>query len=179
MPGRYLITGVAGSGKSTLERVFRDKGYITVDIDEGFAEWRHAITDEVLSYTPEDEAWHQVAEWTVRTPKLQKFFDAHADRQVLVFGSFARMKQVVTMFDEIFLLTYPNLDLVRQRIAGRGDGYGSNPHELERILSYVEPYQARMQQAGAREVDCTQPLDEVVDTIAGYVTDLEREKIVN
>jgi predicted kinase len=159
---RYLVTGVAGSGKSTLEKLFKERGYTTIDIDDGFAEWRHAETDEVLVYTPDGEGWHEVAEWVVDTDKLQRFFDAHPEDDVLVFGSFARMKTVVSMFDKVFLLEYPNEQAARQRIASRDGGYGKHPGELARILSYIQPYQDKMKVAGAQAIDCTLPLEEIV-----------------
>lgn len=164
-PGRYLVTGVAGSGKSTLEKLFRAKGYITADIDDGFTQWRHAETDEVLAYTPDEDGWHEVAEWVVDTDKLQAFFDTHAEDTVLIFGSFARMNTVVGMFTKLFLLEYPNEQVAHRRIATRDGGYGKHPGELQRILSYVQPYQDKMKQAGAQPIDCTLPLDEVADII--------------
>lgn len=169
MNERYLITGVAGSGKTTLERIFRDKGYVTTDIDDGFAEWRHAETDELLDYMPDDPAWHEVAEWVVDTDKLQRFFDDHEGQPILVFGSFARQGSVVDLFDTIFLLKYPDEATVRARIAGRVGGYGKNPHELARIISYVEPYQQKMIGFGAQVIDCTLPIDDVVESISAVV----------
>jgi len=163
--GRYLITGVAGSGKSTLEKLFKKKDYITIDIDDGFTEWRHAKTDEVLAYSPDDEAWHKVAEWVVKTDKLQDFFARHRNEDVLVFGSFARMNEVVVLFDKLFLLEYLDEQIVYERIAHREGGYGKNPHELQRILGYLQPYQEKMKRAGAQPIDCTLPVDQVVEII--------------
>lgn len=169
MAGRYLITGVAGSGKSTLERNFREKGYATYDVDDGLAEWRHAETDEPLPYTPEVEAWHEVAEWVVDIDKLNARFDAHPDEDVLIFGSFARTRTMIGKFATIFLLEYPNEEVARERIAGRSGGYGKNKHELDRIISYIKPYQEKMKAAGAVAIDCTMPLDDIVGTIEGYL----------
>ena len=169
MPGRYLVTGVAGSGKTTPEKELRQRGHITIDIDDGYAQWRRAGTDEVLAYTPDEEGWHEIAEWVVDTDKLQGFFDTHRHETVLVCGSFARQKEVVGMFDVIFLLEYPNEAVVRQRIAGRKGGYGEHPDELARILSYVEPYQERMKQAGAIAIDCTLPVGEIANQIVQRV----------
>lgn len=165
MPKRYLITGVAGSGKSTLEKVFREKSYSTVDIDEGFANWRHADTDELLEYTPDEPGWHEVAEWAVDIEKLQAFFANHPDDPVLVFGSFARMRQVVPLFDRIFLLDYPNAEVARRRIAEREGGYGKHPDELVRILSYVEFYRQKMKAFGAEVIDCTLSVAEIARMI--------------
>jgi adenylate kinase family enzyme len=162
---RYLITGLAGSGKTTLRKEFAKKGYITIDIDEGYAEWRHTETDEVLDYTPDDPAWHEVAGWVVKTDKLQEFFDTHPDEIVLVFGSFARIKTVVGMFDKIILLEYPNSETARERIASREGGYGKHPHELARILSYIEPYQQKMKSHGAISISCTLPIAKSIEVI--------------
>lgn len=166
-PKHYLITGVAGSGKSTLEKRFRREGYITVDIDDGYAEWRHAATDEVLPYTPDEPGWHEVAEWAVKTDDLRAFFDTHPAEPVYVFGSFARMKRVVGLFDDIFLLEYPNEATMRERIAEREGGYGKHPGELARIASYVRPYQDKMKQHGASAIDCTLPIEQIVSIIKG------------
>lgn len=166
---RYLITGVAGSGKTTLRNEFAKRGYITIDVDDGYTEWRHAETDEVLDYTPDDPTWHEVAEWVVKTDKLQEFFDTHPDEIVLVFGSFARMRRVVPMFAKVILLEYPDEATVHQRIAGRDGGYGKNPHELARILSYVEPYQQKMKSHGAQAISCTLSIDESIKVIEKIV----------
>ena len=165
MSRHYLITGVAGSGKSTLEKLFKQKGHVTIDIDDGFARWRHAETDEPLDYTPDKDGWHEVAEWVVDTDALRRFFAAHPDSDVLVFGSFARVRDTIKHFDALFLLEYPDIETVRQRIAGRKGGYGEHPDELARIVSYVEPYQERMKQAGAQVLDCTLPLDQITKQI--------------
>lgn len=165
MSGRYLVTGVAGSGKTTLEKLFREKGYVTIDVDDGLAQWRHAETNELLPYTPEIESWHSVAEWVVDIDKLQEHFDAHANETVLVFGAFARMKTMVPRFNKIFLLEYKDEETARQRIAGRDGGYGKNDHELQRVLSYIQPYQEKMKAAGAVPLDCSLPLDQIVARI--------------
>lgn len=165
MPARYLITGVAGSGKSTLEKIFRKDGYATVDVDDGLAEWRHAKTNEPLEYKPSQADWHKVAEWVVDTDKLQSFFDDYPKRDVFVFGSFARTKTMVSRFDKIFLLEYHDNQVARQRIAGRKKGYGRNEYELALILSYIEPYQAKMRAAGAVSIDCSLPVEQVIEII--------------
>lgn len=171
MSRSYLITGVAGSGKSTFEKLFKAKGYITIDIDDGFTQWRHTKTDEILEYTPDEKGWHEVAEWVVDTEKLQGFFNAHPEESVLVFGSFARMNNVVGMFAKVFLLEYPSEQAVRQRIANREGGYGKHPDELKRILSYVQPYQEKMKEAGAQPIDCTLPTEQVVEIIEKELQD--------
>ncbi|HMS93024.1 MAG TPA: hypothetical protein PKD28_01430 [Candidatus Saccharibacteria bacterium] len=82
-----------------------------------------------------------------------------------MFGSFARVRETIKHFDKLFLLEYPDLETVRRRIAGRKGGYGEHPDELARILSYVEPYQNKLRQAGAEVIDCTLPLDQIVNSI--------------
>lgn len=166
-PQRSLITGVAGSGKSTLEKEFKQRGYITIDIDDGYAEWRHAVTNELLLYTPNEPGWHEVAEWVVETDKLQAFFDANASHPVYVFGSFARMSRVVGLFDTIYLLKYRDEAMLRERIAGREGGYGKHKSELERILSYIQPYQTKMQKYGAVAIDCGLPIEQIAKVIIG------------
>lgn len=166
---RYLVTGVAGSGKTTLEKVFRDKGYVTADIDDGFAEWRHRDSDELLDYTPDQPGWHDVAEWTVKADKLQRFFDNHSDEIVLVFGSFARQHQVVGIFDKIILLEYPNIETAKDRIFSRQDGYGKHPGELARIIGYVGIYQDIMKSAGAVIIDCTLPIEQSICIIEDMI----------
>lgn len=170
MPARYLITGVAGSGKSTLEKIFRKDGYVTVDVDDGLAEWRHAKTNKLLEYKPDEADWHKTAEWVVDTDKLQNFFDRHPDSDVFVFGSFARIRTMVGRFDKIFLLEYHDSQVAHQRITARKKGYGRNQYELALVLSYIQPYQTKMKVAGAIPIDCSLPIEQAIEIIKGQTS---------
>ncbi len=165
-PKTFLITGVAGSGKSTLEREFARRGYQTIEIDDGYAEWRHRDTDEVLEYLPDEPEWHEVALWRIKEEKLKQCL-ADMVGPVFVFGSAAKISQIMSLFDKVFLLEYHAEALVRERIAGRVDGYGAHPDELTKILSYVEPYQASVRRRGAVCIDTALSVNEKVDRILG------------
>ena len=160
----YLITGVAGSGKSTQERRFRAQGYQTIDIDDGLAEWRDIEADGIVSYNPNDPDWHNRTVWSLRADALQaKLAENQGD--TFVFGSTRDLFQYVSMFTRIFLLRYSDHKAIVSRLSQRVGGYGANEYERDLILSYADGYQDTMMRAGAVAIDALLSEDEIAKTI--------------
>lgn len=171
MPGgRYLVTGAAGSGKTTLERIFDQKGYETSDIDDGFAEWRDRRTGDVVDYHPEDPQWHVYTDWSLRFDILKTRLSETKDKPIIIFGSTNDLHKHLDLFDKTFLLMHTDEQNIRERIASREGGYGKNEHELRNILSYYKYYQDRMLSLGAIAVDANLTINDKVRFIEeGFV----------
>lgn len=169
MSESYLITGVAGTGKSTLEREFRNKGYDTIDTDRGYARWQLSDTLEAVP-SPQNESseWYDAHDWMTDTQKLLAKMSAHAlsPEPLLVFGNTADLYTLHPYFHRMFALEYRDEDLIRHRIYTRTDNdYGKNPVEFASLLSYYQPMQEKFRSVGMTAIDCSLSLETIVATI--------------
>lgn len=171
----YLITGVAGTGKSTLENVFRDDGYATIDTDNGYAYWLDNETRKQVD-PPKNElpSWYEKHDWYTNGPKLERAVRAHnasCSEPLLVFGNTADLYTFRDLFSLMFALEYNDENHIKERIHSRTtNDYGKDPVEFAALLSYYKPMQEKFQSVGAIAIDCSQPLEDTVrfiqDTVA-------------
>lgn len=157
-----LVTGVAGTGKSTLEESLRHKGYQTIDIDNGYASWQHNDSrrrvDAPVNQPP---AWYDTHDWYTEKEKLEASISSiKANSEPLfVFGNTADLDSHYDLFDTIFALEYTREETIRHRIEHRtNNDYCKDPVEFQALLSYYKPMQKRFRAGGAIPIDCTLPL---------------------
>ena len=166
----YLISGVAGTGKSTLEGVFRNQGYATIDTDFGYAHWLDRETRQLVA-PPKNEsaAWYAKNDWYTNLPKLEEKVRSHianTEEPLLVFGNTADLYTTYPLFKKVFLLEYRDEAHIKDRIFSRTtNDYGKDPVELALLMSYYKPMQETFRSIGAIPIDCFTPLNEVVQFI--------------
>lgn len=165
-----LVTGFTGSGKSTLREVFRQKDYITCDIDRQFAHWVDKVTEEEQKYHVDDADMHTRIEWRLKEEDFNDWLETESNSLVMVFGTTDDLYKSLHLFDKIFLLEYTSSETLKERLASRPiGGYGKTTHECDAALSSYLDYQSRMKQMGAITIDCTLPPEEIVKIIENEV----------
>ena len=85
---KCLITGVTGSGKSTVGKILKSKGYKVIEIDDepGLAEWIHKNTGQIGEYKRGIGAkWVDEHEWLLNISKLRELL-AKATQPTFVCG---------------------------------------------------------------------------------------------
>lgn len=141
---RILLTGMSGTGKSTVIRALAARGYKAIDTDDGWCEplpggrqqWRADAIAELLA--------------TEDAPVL------------FVAGCEENQVQFHPQFDHIVLLSAP-ADVLAGRLAARtGNPYGKAPGELDRILADLRAVEPLLRRVADHEIRTTVPADEVV-----------------
>ena len=159
----YLITGIAGSGKSTIKQSLVGLGYTAYDIDEGMAHWVNRETGEPTPYNPELLPMTDAHDWLVNKPFLLKALAS--DETVFICGSAHDLYRYCDYFNAVFLLQYPSAQAVEARLTSRtNNSYGKDPKELAAILGYWKEYEQKYT-ATAHIINCTDPLSHIVDKI--------------
>lgn len=162
---RVLLTGMSGTGKSTVIAALAARGYRAVDTDsDDWCEWVDAITQ-----TPDGPVVER--DWVWREERIAGLLaEAEADGLPLfVSGCKTNQGRFYPRFDHVVLLSAP-ADVIVARLATRTTNpYGKRPDELAQVLGYLETVEPLLRRGATVEVDATAPLDQVVATILRHV----------
>ena len=163
---RVLLTGISGTGKSTLTRVLAARGYKAIDADT--EEWSHwvAVSGPGIAGTPVKPD----QDWMWRADRIGGLL-ATGDAEVLFLSGCAEnMVQFLPQFDHIVLLSAP-ADVIAARLATRTtNDYGKQPDEVARVLDQIRTVEPLLRRAAGHEIDTSAPLDQVVATVLQLVS---------
>lgn len=151
-----LVTGMSGSGKSTVCRELAVREHHVIDTE--LPQWSTVVTYPDGSI---DHAW--------REPEITQVLDDHDDGLLVISGCSESQARFHDRFDTVVLLTAP-LDVMLDRIRDRPDNcYGSTPEQQALVAEHtatVEP----LLRAGATEVIDTAATP--VDTVATRIEEI-------
>jgi shikimate kinase len=149
---RVLLTGMSGTGKSTLVHELRRRGYAAHDADDGFAEpradgrwgWRADLIAELLARAP--------------------------DR--LLFFAGCSEEQAELPFDYRVLLTAPRPVLVERLRTRTTNAYGRDHDELARVLADLVEVEPLLRRSADLILTTTRPTAAVADELLGRIAEL-------
>lgn len=161
----YYITGVSGTGKSTLTKEFEKRGLNAVDLDSGFCVWRNIKTGEEADVKNKAKpGFYDENDWYCDLKKLNNFL-SHHEEPIFIFGACANQDDFLASSDRIFLLKC-NPDVFLKRIEARtNNSYGKLPQEKENELRWFQEFNNNMIGKGAIIINAENPIDQVVDEI--------------
>ena len=148
---RVLLTGMSGTGKSSVIRALADLGYKAIDTDDGWCEqlpggrqrWREDAIARLL---------------------------ATGDADVLfVAGCEENQVRFHPQFDHIILLSAPIQTMMQRLVDRTGNSFGKKHGDLSRVLSDTENVEPLLRRAADREIITTVPLEDVVRAVLRVV----------
>jgi dephospho-CoA kinase len=163
---RYLITGVAGTGKSTLAKNLSKRGYAAYDTEEGFSYYIDKRTGERCAYpkTPTPQ-WYETHERVFDEKILMNLFKRHVNEPLFIASITANQAKYYPQFDKIFLLTAPD-DVITHRLGTRTNNYfGRHPLDLQRVIGRHQQFDDELKALGAVVIDSTKPIEQVAEEI--------------
>lgn len=144
---RVLLTGMSGTGKSSVINELAARGYKAIDTDDGWCEplpggrqrWREAAIGTLLA-----------------TEDADVLFVAGCEENQVLFHP---------RFDLIILLSAP-AEILMERLAARTTNpFGKAPGELGRILDDLQTIEPRLRKVADHEIQTTVPLGDVVAAV--------------
>jgi broad-specificity NMP kinase len=159
---RVLLTGMSGTGKSTVVAELAARGYRAVDLDcDEYSEWV-AAADEAGDYGSPVEPGR---DWLWREDRVRALLASEDGELLFVSGCAANMAVFLPRFDRIVLLSAP-ADVIVQRLAARtADEYGARPGEVARVLGLLQTVEPVLRRVAGHELDTGAPLEDVVAAV--------------
>ncbi len=159
---RVLLTGMSGTGKSTVIDELAARGYKAVDLDgPEFSRWVEVTDDSDVPGSPVEPD----RDWVWREDRVQDLLSTEDADLLFVSGCAANMGPFLPQFDHVVLLSAP-ADVILQRLATRtNNSYGKDPHEADRVLELVDAVEPLLRRVSGYEIDTSASLDEVVSSV--------------
>lgn len=160
---RVFITGMSGTGKSTVIARLAALGHRAIDTDSP-AYFELAKPDESVRARFGDEK-----DWRWRVDRIAALLDAEDAPALFLSGTSSNQSKFYPRFDHIVLLSAPEpviLERLRTRTTNR---YAKDPNELARELRLRPIVEPLLRRSADVEIDTSAPLDEVVARIAALV----------
>ena len=160
------VTGVEGSGKSTICKYIANNGYKAVDVDKIGLSRRYfkrtwKPTDNLPTSSNMSHGWFNDREWKIRPSDVQKLKDSSEVGNVFICGITENFDDIRQIADKVICLTLPR-DIVIERILSReNNDFGKNETELEYILRKHQNYENTNKESGSIMIDASSPLSNV------------------
>jgi broad-specificity NMP kinase len=152
----YLVEGGSGTGKSSVCRELRRRGYRAIDGDNELAYQGDPSTGRPLEGPGSYE--HHI--WDI--PRVREIAAADSEEIAFFCGGSRNHSQFLDVFDQVLVLDV-DLETLRHRLALRDpDDWGGNDAQKAFILT-LHPTRAGVPEGTV--IDTNRPLPEVVDAI--------------
>lgn len=168
---RVLLTGMSGTGKSTLICELAARGYKAVDLDaDEWSEWVDVSDDSLPSGSSVEETgiWRS-QDWVWREDRIQRLLSTEDADALFVSGCAANQGKFYTQFDHIVLLSAPAHLLIERLAARTTNAYGKHPDERARILGQVQTVEPLLRRRASLEIDTSALVARVIETILGLL----------
>lgn len=160
---RILLTGMSGTGKSTLIQALIDRGYRAVDTDYGgFSELISVPEDELTGLDPGQD-------WVWREDRIQDLLSTDAAPLLFISGCAPNQGKFYSQFEHVVLLSAP-MDVIVERLASRTNNpYGKRPDDVERVRLLQQEIEPLLRAGAGLEIDTSVPVDSVVATLLRHI----------
>jgi len=129
---RVLLTGMSGTGKSTVLRELAARGYWAVDTDYG------GLSELVTVPSDEQTGLDPGQDWVWREDRIQKLLSIEDAEVLFLSGSSPNQGKFYPQFDHIILLSAPAPVIVERLATRTTNPYGQRPEEVARVLELMQ-----------------------------------------
>jgi dephospho-CoA kinase len=163
---RVLVTGMSGTGKSTVIGALAARGYKAVDADcDAFSEWVEFVGDSGVAESPVEVD----RDWVWREDRIQGLLSTEDADVLFLSGCAQNMGKFLPQFDHVVLLSAPAAVIVERLGTRTNNPYGKHPDEVARVLGLLETVEPLLRRVAGHEIDTSVCLDDVVASVLRLV----------
>lgn len=163
---KILITGVVGSGKSTIIKELRKRGYHAYDGDivKGLTRWEDGNGQPVVDKPkPKPKGWFDNHYWNWNEQLLRELLNK--SKLIFIGGIASNQKKFYSLFDKTILLTLDANTLTLRVKSRKTNSFGKDKNELSHIQSWHKPFEDDLKKMGVVSIDGNLPLNVIIARI--------------
>jgi len=145
---RILLTGMSGTGKSTVLKALESDDTICVELDDGF--------------------WLTGSPIRIRTNELLDWMSRQSALNIVIAGCEENQGEMYKSLDAVIVMTAPD-EVMRKRILARPNPFGKSADEWEKILSDKREFEPLLKAHCTYVCDTNRPFDEVLEDIRRFI----------
>jgi shikimate kinase len=156
---RVLITGMSGTGKSSVIRELAARGHRAHDLDTPeWSQWIDADPSDAL--TPAEGK-----DWVWREDRVRRLLSTPEDGTLFISGCAENMKWFFPLIDTVILLSAP-IETIMERLMARSTGsYGNAAEERRKVSELISTIEPLLRKSAHHEIDTRGPVPATVDDI--------------
>lgn len=167
----YLLSGLPGTGKTTIQHELDKRGYDTIDSDTAWGYYGNLETEEPVEPPLErTRDWIKKNGWIWNSKIVRPILERGYAKPLFICGGSRNEEQFYPLFTKIFSLHVPN-DVMRARLEARHGAAGTTPQFIERMIEFNENFYERAEKKGGSVIETTKPLKDCVNKILSEINE--------
>ena len=163
MMTRILITGMSGTGKTSVIRELLARGHQAHDLDT--LEWSHWVP----AVPGDDLTPGQGEDWVWQLDKVRALLSRPTPLPLFVSGCAENMAELFPLLDAIVLLSAPVPTIMTRLAARTGCGYGHAEEERRKVAELIMAVEPLLRHSADFEIDTRQPVKATVDALFRFI----------
>ena len=167
-PKLFIITGISGSGKTTIARRLLEQGEIAFDskLNPNLYQFIDIEGDVAPSIKLHDENWRSTYKWSLNEVELGFLLQQHGNAERVFLCGRANLFKYWDKADRIFLLKIDKSTLLKRlNSESRDNLFAKDKATQDKLLSELDTVQDKITEKGAIVVDAKRLPDEIIDEI--------------
>ena len=163
---KIYITGISGTGKTSIANRLNEKGIKAFSIDEvpDLCHWVSKVDGKIVDYEAKlDRTFIESHQWVCNIGTLKNLIDQKGT--VVVLGLAENQNEFLPLFDKVILLRCKPETFLKRINERKDNVFGQDKSAQEYLLSTYEKYENDMLQNGAVSINVEEPLNTVIENI--------------
>jgi dephospho-CoA kinase len=167
---KVYITGISGTGKTTIANLLKEKGIKSYSIDEvrGLCCWKNKVDGTKVAYEAKlDRAFIDSHVWMCNIGQLKDL--VNQEGMVVVLGLAENQNEFLPLFDKVIVLQCRPETFLKRILARKDNVFGQDETAQKYLLNTYEKFESEMLKNGAVAINVEDSLDMVVRKIINEV----------